>query len=153
MGELRPRWSNAAGGGAQRGRPHLRSRQGVGGRHRRGLRHTATERVPGNGDHRWRRLIPDRPGVCGTNPERRSRKVLRFASTFRLLSLVPRAFTIRATTGSNWKNAIVAVPISLLIGTGLGIAQRWLARVCTARRRAFGLDGSPVAHGDGRKAQ
>jgi hypothetical protein len=81
-----------------------------------------------------------------------------FASTFAYLSLVPGAFTINAMTGFNWKNAIVAVPISLLIGTGLGIAQAWLARVLAAGHsravpaRALRLDGSPVADGDSPKA-
>jgi hypothetical protein len=81
-----------------------------------------------------------------------------FASTFAYLSLVPGAFTINAMTGFNWKNAIVAVPISLLIGTGLGIAQGWLARVLAAGHaravpaRALRLDGSPVADGDSPKA-
>jgi hypothetical protein len=81
-----------------------------------------------------------------------------FASTFAYLSLVPGAFTINAMTGSNWKNTIVALPISLLIGTGLGIAQGWLASVLAAgdaraaRARALRLDGSPVADGNSLKA-
>jgi hypothetical protein len=82
-----------------------------------------------------------------------------FASTFAYLSLVPGAFTINAMTGFNWKNAIVAVPISLLIGTGLGIVQGWLARVLAAGHaraapgRALRLDGSPVADGNSLKAR
>lgn len=81
-----------------------------------------------------------------------------FASTFAYLSLVPGAFTINAMTGLSWKNAIVAVPISLLIGTGLGIAQGWLARVLAAGNaratpaRALRLDGSPVAGDNSLKA-
>ena len=81
-----------------------------------------------------------------------------FASTFAYLSLVPGAFTLNAMTDFNWKNAIVAVPISLLIGTGLGIAQGWLARVLAAGHaravpaRALRLDGSPVADGNSLKA-
>ena len=77
-----------------------------------------------------------------------------FASTFAYLSLVPGAFTINAMTGLNWKNAIVAVPLSLLIGTGLGIAQGWMASVRAAGKtrvapaRALRLDGSPVADGN-----
>lgn len=72
-----------------------------------------------------------------------------FASTFAYLSLVPGAFTISAMTDLNWKNTIVAVPVSLLVGTGLGIAQGRLARVLVAGeadavlRRALRLDGSP----------
>jgi hypothetical protein len=78
-----------------------------------------------------------------------------FASAFAYLSLVPEAFTIREMAGFNWDNVIVTVPISLLIGTGLGVAQGWLARVLVAgeigiaSRRAIHLDGSLVGHGDG----
>jgi hypothetical protein len=82
-----------------------------------------------------------------------------FASTFAYLSLVPGAFTIHAMTGLNWKNAIVAVPLSLLIGTGLGIAQGWLASMLVAGKargapaRALRLDGSSVVDGNGVKAR
>ena len=82
-----------------------------------------------------------------------------FASTFAYLSLVPGAFTITAMTDLNWKSAVVAVPISLLIGTGLGIAQGWLARVMVGGKtgaaplRAVRLDGSPVAAGKSLKAR
>jgi hypothetical protein len=82
-----------------------------------------------------------------------------FASTFAYLSLVPKAFTIGAMTGLGWENAIVAVPISLLIGTGLGVAQGWLARVLvavptgSAPHRGLHLDGSPVARGESPKTQ
>jgi Protein of unknown function (DUF1097) len=82
-----------------------------------------------------------------------------FASTFAYLSLVPGAFTITAMTDLNWKSAVVAVPISLLIGTGLGIAQGWLARVMVGGKtgaaplRAVRLDGSPVAEGKSLKAR
>jgi Protein of unknown function (DUF1097) len=76
-----------------------------------------------------------------------------FASTFAYLSLVPEAFTVRAMTALNWKIAVVAVPVSLLIGTGLGIAQDLLARVLVGGKtgaappRTLRLDGSPVADG------
>jgi len=82
-----------------------------------------------------------------------------FASTFAYLSLVPGAFTIHAIMGLNWKNPIVAVPLSLLIGTGLGIAQGWLASVLAGGNpsampaRALRLDGSPVADGNSLKAR
>jgi Protein of unknown function (DUF1097) len=82
-----------------------------------------------------------------------------FASTFAYLSLVPGAFTITAMTDLNWKSAVVAVPISLLIGTGLGIAQGWLARVMVGGKtgaaplRAVRLDGSLVAEGKSLKAR
>src|SRR5262249_30254900 len=55
-----------------------------------------------------------------------------FASTFAYLSLLPSAFTIEAMTSIDWRNAIVAVPISLLIGTGLGIAHGWLGKMLAA---------------------
>jgi Protein of unknown function (DUF1097) len=63
-----------------------------------------------------------------------------FASTFAYLSLEPGAFTISAMTGFSWENAIVAVPISLVIGTGLGVTHGWLAHLlagggCHAPRR------------------
>jgi hypothetical protein len=82
-----------------------------------------------------------------------------FASTFAYLSLVPEAFTINAMTGLNWKNAIVAVPLSLLIGTGLGIAQGWMASLLAAGKprvapaRALRLDGSPVVDSNSLKAR
>jgi hypothetical protein len=82
-----------------------------------------------------------------------------FASTFAYLSLAPGAFTISAMTALNWKNAVVAVPISLLIGTGLGIAQGWLASLLVGGRkgaaphRGLRLDGSHVADGKSLKAR
>jgi Protein of unknown function (DUF1097) len=81
-----------------------------------------------------------------------------FASTFAYLNLLPGAFTINALMVFNAKNALVAVPISLLIGTALGIAQGWLATVLAAGdvralpARALRLDGSPVADGNRRNA-
>jgi hypothetical protein len=71
-----------------------------------------------------------------------------FASTFAYLSLVPGAFTLGALTTLKWENVIVALPISLLIGTALGAAQGWLASLlvggeAVAKRWALRLDGSP----------
>ena len=46
-----------------------------------------------------------------------------------------------------WKNVIVSVPISLLVGTGLGMVHGWLAMVLAAGgteampRRALSLGG------------
>jgi len=78
-----------------------------------------------------------------------------FASTFAYLSLVPGAFTINAMTAFDWKNIIVAMPISLLIGSCLGIAQGRLAQALaagkTATARNLRLDGSPVLPGDSRQ--
>jgi hypothetical protein len=72
-----------------------------------------------------------------------------FASTFAYLSLVPGAFTISALTDPSWKNVIFAMPLSLLVGTGLGMAQGWLAGVLrageTRAARQLRLDGSSVA--------
>jgi hypothetical protein len=74
-----------------------------------------------------------------------------FASTFAYLSLASAAFTIDAMTAFNLQNAIVVVPISLLIGTGLGIAHGRLAQLLVGgEKRAtlqLHLDGSPVLHG------
>jgi hypothetical protein len=76
-----------------------------------------------------------------------------FASTFAYLSLVPEAFTISAMTAFSWENAIVAVPVSLLIGTCLGIAHGWLAQLLAAGEigaaHRLHLDGSQVLHADG----
>jgi hypothetical protein len=78
-----------------------------------------------------------------------------FASTFAYLSLVPGAFKIDSMAAFNWENAIVTMPVSLLIGTTLGIAQGSLARVLVAGEtgvaRLFHLDGSPVFHGQIRR--
>jgi hypothetical protein len=78
-----------------------------------------------------------------------------FASTFAYLSLVPEAFTINAMTAFNWENVILAMPVSLLIGSCLGIAHGWLSQVLvtgeTAAARNLRLDGSPVPHSDGRQ--
>ena len=75
-----------------------------------------------------------------------------FASTFAYLSLVPGAFTINAMTAFDWENIIVAMPLSLLIGSCLGIAQGRLAQALaagkTATARNLRLDGSQVLHGD-----
>jgi hypothetical protein len=75
-----------------------------------------------------------------------------FASTFAYLSLVPGAFTINAMTAFDWENIVVAMPLSLLIGSCLGVAQGRLAQAFaagkTATARNLRLDGSQVLHGD-----
>jgi Protein of unknown function (DUF1097) len=80
-----------------------------------------------------------------------------FASTFAYLSLQPGAFTIKAMTAFDWENIIVTMPISLLIGSCLGIAQGRLAQALaagkTATARNLRLDGSPVLHGDSRQSR
>ena len=73
-----------------------------------------------------------------------------FASTFAYASLAPGAFAISAAAKLDGHNALVVVPASLLIGTALGAAHGWLAKVLAAvrtemmPRRAIRLDGSPV---------
>jgi hypothetical protein len=82
-----------------------------------------------------------------------------FASTFAYVSLAPDAFTISALTKLGGQNALAVVPLSLLMGTGLGVAHGWLAKLPVAGetgaepRRAIRLDGSILAHGDGRKRE
>ena len=79
----------------------------------------------------------------------------RFASTFAYLSLVPGAFAIKAMTAFNWENVIVTMPVSLLIGSCLGIAQGWLAQVLLTGKissaRNIRLNGSPVLHSNVRQ--
>lgn len=72
-----------------------------------------------------------------------------FASTFAYLSLAPGAFTLAALTALSLRNILVALPVSLLLGTGLGIAHGRLANAlaggaaATPARRALSLTGSP----------
>ena len=57
-----------------------------------------------------------------------------FTSTFAYLGLAPGAFTTAAMTTLSWKNAIVSVPMSLLLGTVLGATHRRLASVLAANK-------------------
>jgi Protein of unknown function (DUF1097) len=57
-----------------------------------------------------------------------------FASTFAYLSLAPGESEFSAMTTLNWRNALITVPTSLLIGTGLGIIHGWLAKVLATPR-------------------
>jgi hypothetical protein len=69
-----------------------------------------------------------------------------FASTFAYLSLSSGAFTMGMLTSLSWSNAIISVPVSLLIGTGLGIVHARLANVIAAREAGsgnLGLSGGP----------
>jgi hypothetical protein len=75
-----------------------------------------------------------------------------FASTFAFLTLVGGADTTGKLTSFGWDNAGIAVAVSLIIGTGLGIAHGELARlirVWTRRRPGatsrLRLDGSSVS--------
>jgi hypothetical protein len=55
-----------------------------------------------------------------------------FASTFAYLSLSAGAFTLETLTSLSWRNAIFSVPVSLLIGTGLGMLHGRLANALAA---------------------
>jgi hypothetical protein len=57
-----------------------------------------------------------------------------FAVSFACLSLSPGAFTVEALTALAWKNVLFSVPVSLLIGTGLGIVHGWLAGLLCGRQ-------------------
>ena len=59
-----------------------------------------------------------------------------FASTFAYLSLSAGAFTVATLTSFSWGNAIFSVPVSLLIGTGLGIIHGRLAKALAAHDAA-----------------
>ncbi len=56
-----------------------------------------------------------------------------FASTFAYLSLAPGASSAAAMTTPGWKNALVSVPVSLLVGTVLGVLHGRLAHALTVR--------------------
>jgi hypothetical protein len=76
-----------------------------------------------------------------------------FAATFAYMSSAPDGFSLAGLTEVGVRNALIAVPISLVIGTGLGVAHGWLAKLLAAShtvaapRRALRLDGSDVAVG------
>jgi hypothetical protein len=70
-----------------------------------------------------------------------------FASTFAYLSLAPGAFTVAALTSLGWKNAIVNVPISLLLGTGLGVAHSRLAGMLAVNNSAAKPQRTPSRNG------
>jgi hypothetical protein len=57
-----------------------------------------------------------------------------FASSFAFLMLSPGAFSMTAMTHSDLGNVLVVVPISLLIGSGLGVVHGYLAGKLTAPR-------------------
>jgi len=65
-----------------------------------------------------------------------------FASTFAYVGLAPGASSIEALTRTDTQNVLVTLPISLLIGSALGVAHGWLtkalrgARVNVAPRQA-----------------
>lgn len=81
-----------------------------------------------------------------------------FASTFAFVGLAPGASTIGAMTSLSASNALLVVPVSLLIGTLLGVLHGRLAKVLAASSeggahwRSIRLDGSALPRRDDRKA-
>ena len=51
-----------------------------------------------------------------------------FASTFAYVSLASGASSIEALTRPDAQNVLVTLPVSLLIGSALGVAYGWLAK-------------------------
>lgn len=82
-----------------------------------------------------------------------------FASTFAFVGLAPGASTIGAMTSLSARNALLVVPLSLLIGTLLGVLHGRLAKVLAASSeggalwRSIRLDGSALPRRDDRKAR
>jgi hypothetical protein len=77
-----------------------------------------------------------------------------FASTFAYLSLSTGAFTVETLTSFGWSNAIFSVPVSLLIGTGLGIVHGRLANALAAYdtgSASLGLSGNIRASTGGKQ--
>ena len=58
-----------------------------------------------------------------------------FASAFAFLLLSPRAFSVDAMTSLGSRNALVCVPISMLIGSLLGVIHQRIATLLTAPER------------------
>jgi hypothetical protein len=81
-----------------------------------------------------------------------------FASTFAFVGLAPGASTIGAMTSLSAGNALLVVPVSLLIGTLLGVLHGRLAKALAASSeggahwRSIRLDGSALPRRDDRKA-
>jgi hypothetical protein len=55
-----------------------------------------------------------------------------FASAFAFLLLVPRAFSTEAMTANDLRNVVICVPVSLLIGSVLGVVHQQFASLLTA---------------------
>lgn len=71
-----------------------------------------------------------------------------FAATFAYFSLAPGAFTMSAMTEADLRNPCLLLSMSLLIGSGLGAVQGWLAKtlVGTQTKVASGQNRS-LLHG------
>ena len=55
-----------------------------------------------------------------------------FASAFAVLQLVPPAFSVVAMTANDFRNVLICVPASLLIGSVLGVVHQQFASLLTA---------------------
>ena len=55
-----------------------------------------------------------------------------FASAFAFLLLSPRAFSMEAMTATDLRNVLICVPVSLLIGSVLGVVHQTFASLLTA---------------------
>jgi hypothetical protein len=70
-----------------------------------------------------------------------------FASTFAYLSLLPGAFTLEALTAPSPRNIVLTLPVSLVIGTGLGMLHSRIANVLSSDSgKPVRLDRSHGAH-------
>jgi len=71
-----------------------------------------------------------------------------FASSFAFLMLTPSAFSVAAMTSEGLHNVLLVVPVSLVIGSGLGVLHGYLAGKLTAQehmtREARTLRLSPL---------
>jgi hypothetical protein len=61
-----------------------------------------------------------------------------FATGFAYLAQTPEAFTVAAMTSISLKNVVIVVPISLLIGIGLGVLQTRLVAVIGPKAASSG---------------
>jgi hypothetical protein len=58
-----------------------------------------------------------------------------FASAFAFLLLYPGAFNAGAIIAPSLRNVLACVPVSLLIGSALGVVHQWFARLLTAPKQ------------------
>jgi hypothetical protein len=71
-----------------------------------------------------------------------------FASTFAYLSLVPTEFAVERIIAFSLANPLFCVPLSLLVGTALGVAHRCLTNrllpLAAAQRHSLPIGGSSL---------
>jgi hypothetical protein len=61
-----------------------------------------------------------------------------FAAAFAFLLLMPQAFSMEAITADDLRNVLICVPVSLLIGSLLGIVHQLFASLLTAPEQRRG---------------